>query len=127
MKRFLKLAITLSVLYVVVRQLTEYLRPTRVSLDEYVPGFPPHPKPAPPGPPLASTEPSAGPSDRIINLNEADVSDLTSLPGIGPALAGRIVSYRNQFGSFSSVQELSKVRGIGSTQVERLRPLVMII
>jgi competence ComEA-like helix-hairpin-helix protein len=126
MKKILKLGITLLVLYFVARALAEYFRPTRVRLDEYDATVPPdHRRQPPPPTPQAPTTRPAAPSDRV-HLNEADAAALASLPRIGPALADRIVNHRNEFGSFGSLDELTKVRGIGSNLVERLRPLVAI-
>lgn len=56
-----------------------------------------------------------------VNLNTADALALESLDGIGPALAKRIVSYREKSGSFESVDDLDAVPGIGSALVERIR------
>ncbi|OAQ20262.1 helix-hairpin-helix domain-containing protein [Thermosulfurimonas dismutans] len=56
-----------------------------------------------------------------LNLNTATVEELESLPGIGPALARRIVAYRREHGSFHSVEELLKVKGIGSKRLNTLR------
>lgn len=67
----------------------------------------------------ASREP-VGP----VALNRADQSTLEQLPGIGPALAGRILAYREENGPFQSVEELTKVRGIGDRLLEEIAPLV---
>ena len=50
---------------------------------------------------------------RQVDVNQADVAELERLPGVGPALAGRIVAYRTQHGPFSSVDEITRVTGIG--------------
>jgi competence protein ComEA len=55
-----------------------------------------------------------------VNINTASVEQLTTLPGIGPALASRIVEYRQQSGSFRSTQELMNVRGIGEKNLAKL-------
>jgi competence protein ComEA len=57
-----------------------------------------------------------------VNLNSATAKELESLPGIGPALAGRIVSYRESHGGFADIGELRAVSGIGTTLLERLTP-----
>jgi len=59
-----------------------------------------------------------------IRVNNASAAELEQLPGIGPALARRIISYRETHGSFQSLQDLGHVRGIGSKTLDRLRPLV---
>ncbi len=60
----------------------------------------------------------------LIDLNTADAAALESLPGIGPALAERILSSRTQLGAFKRVEDLDRVPGIGPKIIERLRPLV---
>jgi competence ComEA-like helix-hairpin-helix protein len=60
-----------------------------------------------------------------LDLNRASVDELQGLPGIGPALAGRIVAER-QVRPFGSVEELERVSGIGAATVARLRPLVTV-
>ena len=60
--------------------------------------------------------PEAGPVD----LNRADAEELDTLPGIGPALARRIVEYREAHGPFEAVEELLEVAGIGESKLEEL-------
>ena len=59
-----------------------------------------------------------------IDLNHASAAELESLPGIGPVLAGRIVDYREEHGSFRNVEGLSEVSGIGTSVVERIADLL---
>ena len=63
-----------------------------------------------------SVEQHAGP----IDLNRASAGQLTRLPGIGPKIARRIVDDRNQRGPFKSVDDLSRVKGIGKKTLQRL-------
>lgn len=56
-----------------------------------------------------------------ININAASDFSLTSLPGIGPALANRIIDYRKRNGPFVSAEDLKKVKGIGERKFERIR------
>lgn len=58
-----------------------------------------------------------------VRINSAGVSELQSLPGVGPALAERIVAERQQ-GRFASVEDLRRVSGIGKAKLERLRAYV---
>jgi len=55
-----------------------------------------------------------------IDINRATLDDLISLPGIGPALAQRVIDYRSEHGPFQSVEELERVSGIGPQTVQGL-------
>lgn len=59
-----------------------------------------------------------------VSLNSATAADLEVLPGIGPALAGRIVAWREENGPFTSVDELDEVSGIGPSVLAQVRDLV---
>ena len=59
-----------------------------------------------------------------LNINTATAEQLETLPNIGPARASAIISYRNSQGAFTSVDELTKISGIGSATVDQIRPLV---
>jgi competence ComEA-like helix-hairpin-helix protein len=59
-----------------------------------------------------------------IDVNSASASQLEELPRVGPALARRIVEYREAHGSFASIDDLRHVRGIGVTTASLLAPLV---
>lgn len=61
-----------------------------------------------------------------IDLNRADTTALTALPGIGPALARAIVRRRTEHGPFESVEELLDVKGIGPKKLQKMRPYVTV-
>ena len=57
-----------------------------------------------------------------MNINTASKKELDALPGIGETLAQRIIDYRSANGPFSTVDELTKVKGIGEKTLEKLKP-----
>lgn len=61
-----------------------------------------------------------------LDLNLATAGDLELLPGIGPALARRIVEDRTHGGAYRSVDELVRVSGIGPSKLARIRALVAV-
>jgi len=79
---------------------------------------------APPPPP--SSAPQTTPAPAPLNLNSATKADLEKLPGIGPAMAQRILDYRQKNGAFKKVEELMNVQGIGEKSFLKLRPLVTV-
>lgn len=62
----------------------------------------------------------------LVNINTASAEELQTLPKVGPVLAASIISWREQYGGFSSVDELDQVSGIGPATLEALRPLVTV-
>jgi competence protein ComEA len=68
----------------------------------------------------------AGGTGDVVDLNTADQAALETLPGIGPALAGRILAWRDEHGRFSSVDDLLDVSGIGDARLADLRPRVRV-
>ncbi|MHC9043140.1 helix-hairpin-helix domain-containing protein [Microbacterium saperdae] len=65
--------------------------------------------------------PAEGSADGRIDLNTADQAALETLPRIGPALAERIISWREENGRFQSVDDLLAVPGIGEKLLEAIR------
>ncbi len=61
-----------------------------------------------------------------VDLNSADQRQLETLPGIGPAMAKRIVEFREKNGPFKRVEELMNVRGIGEKKYDQLKDLVSV-
>ena len=57
----------------------------------------------------------------LVDLNTATAEQLDTLPGVGPATAEAILSYRTEHGPFTSVDELLDVRGIGDAKLAELR------
>ncbi|CAM5195731.1 Competence protein ComEA OS=Ureibacillus acetophenoni OX=614649 GN=SAMN05877842_102270 PE=4 SV=1 [Ureibacillus acetophenoni] len=62
----------------------------------------------------------------LVNINSATEAELTTLPGIGPSKAQAIISYRDEFGRFQTVDELKNVSGIGDKTFEKLKEFITI-
>ncbi len=71
--------------------------------------------------PAASSGNASGESGGLININTAGETELQELPGIGPALSSAIVQWRDEHGSFSSVDDLLDVPGVGPAKLSQLR------
>lgn len=70
--------------------------------------------------PRARASVSGGPTEGPVDVDVADAASLEALPGIGPALARRIVDDRAQRGAFGSLEALGQVRGVGPRLLARL-------
>ena len=77
-------------------------------------------------PPVAPAGTTGGSTGGKININTATVTDLDTLPGIGPALAQRIVEHRQAHGPFARIEDLMKVSGIGDKLFERIKDLITV-
>ncbi len=71
-------------------------------------------------------EAGEGEQPQKINLNRAEVWLLKALPGIGETRARAIIAYREQYGPFHNVNELTKVEGIGVTTYEEIKHLITV-
>lgn len=82
-----------------------------------------------PGKKTASPKkPAAGkfkkPGDGTVSLNRAAAADLQRLPGVGAAMAERILAARKERGKFATLDQLGEVKGIGKKKFEKMRPFL---
>jgi len=62
----------------------------------------------------------------LISINTASAAELTALPRVGPALAQRIVDYRNSHGPFRAIADVMQVSGIGPAIFQQIKDLITI-
>jgi competence protein ComEA len=67
-----------------------------------------------------------GSSIQLININEATQAELESLPGIGPATAMKIISYREESGPFTAIEDIMNVSGIGPATFEKIQDRISV-
>lgn len=87
----------------------------------------------PPSPPISrptravSSQPERRPvTVQYVDMNHATVRELDQLPGIGLALAERIIEHRRSHGPFTAIEDLLLVKGIGPKKLDRLRELISV-
>jgi competence protein ComEA len=73
---------------------------------------------------LSQEDMVSGDSGGLVSLNRADLNQLDTLPGVGPALAARIIDLRPHRGSFSDIRQLREVSGIGEKLFANIKDLV---
>ena len=61
---------------------------------------------------------------KLISINCASLEELSSLPGIGPSTAAKIIEYREKIGSFQTLEDLMKVKGIGNGKFNKLKEYI---
>jgi competence protein ComEA len=80
---------------------------------------------APPGVAAsAAAAPTSGAAVPMVDINTASQADLEALPGVGPVTARSILDFRAENGTFTSVDELLEVSGIGDATLARIAPYV---
>ena len=77
-------------------------------------------------PPISTPGTTVVATPGMVNINTATQAQLEELPGVGPVTALAILTWRDENGSFSSVDELLEVSGIGDATLEDLRPYVTV-
>jgi competence protein ComEA len=93
-------------------------RPLKDGEHVYVPRVGEAPTPPAEGGPTVVTGP--------VNINIATQTELETLPGIGPVLAGRIIEYREANGPFGSIEDIQNVPGIGPSIFEDIKESIMV-
>lgn len=78
------------------------------------------------GSPSNSASSSAPTTPSVVNINTATAAQLETLPGIGAVKAQAILTYREAYGPFRSVNELTLVKGIGEKTLEKLLPYICV-
>lgn len=73
----------------------------------------------------SGTSSKAAPSGPV-NINTASAEELDTLPGIGPAMAQRIIEFRETEGAFTSIEDIKKVKGIGEAKFEKMKDKICI-
>ena len=107
-----------------IRQISDVRQNTPISSTVEDPVIPISPdRSVPPQPSVQKPAPSDG---SRININTATSQELQTLRGIGPALAQRIVEYRQTSGGFSTVNDLTNVKGIGPKTLEKIRDSITV-
>lgn len=77
--------------------------------------------------PTPTPSPTIAPTrSEKININTADLAGLDKITGVGPAIAQRIIDYRNTNGPFQSIEEIKNVKGIGDITFEKMRDQIKI-
>jgi competence protein ComEA len=77
-------------------------------------------------PPSAAAPNSRSQNEERININTASVEELQRLPGVGPALASRIVEHRSKHGPFKRQQDVVIVRGMSAKLYRRIAHLIRV-
>ena len=78
-----------------------------------------------PGRGVQANTPTKSPGGKV-NLNTATLAELDTLPGIGPAIAQRIIDYRTQNCDFKTIDDLKKVRGIGDALLSQIKDSITV-
>lgn len=66
------------------------------------------------------------PSPTKVNINSASLQALELLPGIGPAIAQRIIDYRSEYGAFATPEDIMRVKGIGQGTFDKLKDMIVV-
>lgn len=76
--------------------------------------------------PLALAQKGKAQSTEKVNLNTATAEQLQTLPGIGPAMAKRVLEYRAKVGKFTKVEEILNVKGFGEKRFQKIKDRLLV-
>jgi len=76
--------------------------------------------------PLFALQTGSKSPDQKININTAQSEELQKLPGVGPAIAQRILDFRKENGNFKKVEDIMKVRGIGEKVFAKIKDQITV-
>ena len=76
--------------------------------------------------PVALAQKGKATSTEKVNLNTATVEQLQTLPGVGPAMAKRVLEYRTKVGKFTKVEEILNVKGFGEKRFQKIKDRLLI-
>lgn len=74
---------------------------------------------------VAGAETSQAEGEKI-NINSADLASLDKIPSVGPAIAQRIIDYREQNGGFTTIEDIKNVKGIGDATFEKMKDMITV-
>lgn len=69
---------------------------------------------------------NAGKDESLVNINKASLTELITIPGIGEALASRIIEYRTTVGSFKTIEDIKNVSGIGDAKFNTMKAYITV-
>lgn len=71
-------------------------------------------------------ETAVSPSTTLVNINQASVNELSTLPGIGPSTAEKIIAHRAEHGPFATIESIMDVAGIGPAKFDQIKDLIVV-
>jgi competence protein ComEA len=76
--------------------------------------------------PLAMAQQGKVLSNEKVNINTATIEQLQTLPGVGPALAQRVLDYRAKVGKFNKIEEILNVKGFGEKMFQKIKDRLLV-
>ena len=77
-------------------------------------------------PAAALAQKAKAPSNEKVNLNTATTEQLETLPGVGPAMAKRIIEHRTKSGKFTKIEDLLNIKGIGEKKFQKIKERLVV-